>query len=696
MTSLGSIALLPALLATMLLGTEGGTVLRASVDRVSGDGWTLSGLETVLVLSASGLSGEVRIERIELSATDRSFDAIGVACQALGLTTRVLSCEDAVFTANLPGIGRRTMRGSFRHDRSSGATRIALSGVALARGSVAFDLLATRAGVDARFKSSRLELGSVLAVANRLGAGLGDFEATGQVTLSGKFNTAGDGAAELAVNARFDTAAISNDAGTVATEGLHALVELQGTIRDRTIHEFELSADGDRGELYVEPVYADLSEHPVRLQVQHVETSAGGIFDVQRFRLRYGSLADIAGTANLVFGAEAEGPVRVSANLELNDTSVATLYGGLIQVQAAGTVLGNLDTDGRLSGSVTLTDNALTAANLRLDDLILDDRGGRFAVYGLDGTIDWPAAGSDHAPSTLQWDSAMVYSVVVGGGDAALRLDSHGAELLAPLRVPTMGGALQINRLALRNYGSDTASGVLDAHLEPIQLGQLTGAFGWPAFSGTLSGKLPLLQLAADTITVGGTLSARAFDGTVELSDLRIDGPFGRVPKLSGELRLRDLDLQRITETFSFGLIQGRLSGDVTGLELLNWRPVAMDMHLYTPPDDDTPHRISQRAIENLASVGGGGAGVALSSGFLRFFEVFAYERIGLRCLLRDAICSMSGVEPAHGSTDGGYYIVKGRGLPRIDVVGYRDRVSWQSLVRQLAAISASGTPTVN
>ena len=175
---------------------------------------------------------------------------------------------------------------------------------------------------------------------------------------------------------------------------------------------------------------------------------------------------------------------------------------------------------------------------------------------------------------------------------------------------------------------------MLDASLEPIQLGQLSGAIGWPAFSGTLSGRLPLLTLAANTITVGGTLSANAFDGSIEMSDLRIEQPFSRVPRLQADMTLRNLDLKRLTDAFSFGLIQGRLSADVAGLQLQNWRPVAMDLHIYTPEDDDSRHRISQRAVENLASVGGGGAGAALSSGFLQFFEVFAYDRIGLRCRL--------------------------------------------------------------
>ena len=128
-----------------------------------------------------------------------------------------------------------------------------------------------------------------------------------------------------------------------------------------------------------------------------------------------------------------------------------------------------------------------------------------------------------------------------------------------------------------------------------------------------------------------------------------------------------------------------------------NWRPVAMEMYFYTPADDKSQHRISQRAVENLASVGGGGAGAALSSGFLKFFDVFAYDRIGLRCVLKDGVCTMSGVGPAKpGPLGKGYYLVKGSGIPRIDVVGFRDQVSWPRLVRQLTAITQSGSPTVN
>ena len=76
----------------------------------------------------------------------------------------------------------------------------------------------------------------------------------------------------------------------------------------------------------------------------------------------------------------------------------------------------------------------------------------------------------------------------------------------------------------------------------------------------------------------------------------------------------------------------------------------------------------------------------ALQGGFLKFFDSFSYERLGLSCRLANDVCTMRGVE----STAGGYFIVKGSGLPRINVIGSQSRVAWTRLVRQLSTIMDS------
>lgn len=690
------VVLLHLVATAPMLGADN-PVVQGSIERITSDTWTITGFESILELTDAGLGGEFHIARIVMTEPSQVFDDIRIVCGVIGFTTRNVNCERGAFTATIPGLGRQTLSGAFTYDRHTSNVNIQLSGVSIAGGHAQFDIRASEAGLDVRFAGAKLQLGGLLELAGEFSDTFSVYSASGIAEVSGTLNAPTSGSPRIVLAANIDKVSFANDTGTIATDNVKGELDLDITL-DVDATTVSLIFDSDQGEAYVEPVYANFSEHAIHLQAEEIVTPDFAFFDVRHFSLQQESLLGAEGSTTLRFPEEEGAPIEITADVELRDSSVNYLYTSLAKIQFAGTVLGDLDTDGRLSGSISIADNSFRSATLQLDDLILDDRYGRFAIYGLHGAIDWNADENQvPAASQLRWDSGTAYNIIVGGGEVNMQLGDNDIEMLTPLRITTMGGALLVNQFALRNLGSDAATGVLDAELEPIQLGQLTGAFGWPAFSGTLSGRLPLLKLAEDIVTVGGTLSARAFDGTIEVSKLRIEQPFGRVPRMQGEITLRGLDLQQLTEAFSFGLIQGRLSGDVAGLELQNWRPVSMDLHFYTPADDKTQHRISQRAVEDLASVGGGGAAAVLSSGFMQFFEVFAYDRIGLRCLLRNGVCAMSGTGPAKAGPQGrGYYIVKGRGVPRIDVVGYRDTVSWPRLMRQLAAITRSGSPAVN
>jgi hypothetical protein len=76
----------------------------------------------------------------------------------------------------------------------------------------------------------------------------------------------------------------------------------------------------------------------------------------------------------------------------------------------------------------------------------------------------------------------------------------------------------------------------------------------------------------------------------------------------------------------------------------------------------------------------------ALQSGVLRFFDDFRYDAIGITCRLENEVCLMGGIEPAGM----GYYMVRGRGLPRIDIIGNQGRVAWPQLVAQIVAAMRS------
>jgi len=220
----------------------------------------------------------------------------------------------------------------------------------------------------------------------------------------------------------------------------------------------------------------------------------------------------------------------------------------------------------------------------------------------------------------------------------------------------------------------------------------MAGTLGWPAMRGKLSGVIPSLTYQHGILQVGGALLVRAFDGDIVVHNMRLAQPFSTVPVLNAEVDVANIDLASLTETFSFGKIEGKLAGAMQGLRMERWQPVEFEARFATPQGDRSRHRISQKAIDSLSSLGGGGAAGALSRSLLRFFEEFSYDRIGISCRLRNGVCEMDGIGPAQG----GYYIVKGGGLPRIDVIGFNRRIDWDVLLARLKAATQSGGPVIH
>jgi adenylate kinase family enzyme len=47
------------------------------------------------------------------------------------------------------------------------------------------------------------------------------------------------------------------------------------------------------------------------------------------------------------------------------------------------------------------------------------------------------------------------------------------------------------------------------------------------------------------------------------------------------------------------------------------------------------------------------------------------------------------------GKAKQGYYLVQGRGIPRIDIIGYNTTADWTRLVEQLKQITTTGEPVI-
>jgi hypothetical protein len=442
---------------------------------------------------------------------------------------------------------------------------------------------------------------------------------------------------------------------------------------------------GRKGQLYIDPVFMDLDTQPLTAAVRLDWQPDARRLAIRSFDLQQPGALSLH--ARGVINPEQGGLVE-SLILDLRQGELPALYETWLQPWLGDTLLADLKTGGDITGRLHWDTGKLAGVSLTPADLSIDDNEQRFGLTGITGQLDWTRDGVARQ-SELRWDSGHLYRVPLGPAHIVATADATMLRLREPARIGILDGELQLAEFVLEYPDGAIRRAQMDGLLTPVSMRRLTRSLGWPEFAGQLSGTIPDVEYAGGTLEVGGQLQVRVFDGDITLRNLKLEQPFSVVPRLRVDAQVKNLDLETLTRTFSFGRIEGRLDGHMDGLLMESWRPVAFDAEFATPADDESRHRISQKALDNISSIGGGGVGGALSRSFLRFFEDFPYDRLGISCRLENGICAMNGVAPAAN----GYYIVKGRLLPpRIDVIGYADRVNWNSLVAQIvAAIEREG-----
>lgn len=647
--------------------------LQLDIASADGPSWHAEGLQLRLRPPAAL---ELDITRLAIAGRP-PLRALQIRCTAL-VAGPPARCEHAGFAVAVPGWGRLRGTLSFGYrDRQHWNAALELP----ARGLRA---TLTQAG---RVTRTRLALLGQPARALQTLASAFGFALPGapNAELSGGLDLQLD--AELSARPQARLQLVANALGYSEPSGRYAAEKLSATAMldyDATRRHWQGRLDTQGGQAYAEPLFLDFDALPLHAEARVTRQPAG--WDIERLQLDEGKAGQLVLSG--VLGADYR-PQQLDVQLVADD--LAPLLATYLQPLVIGSVFDGLSGSGRASAQASLRDGALQDFTARLDGVGLKaDRLG-LALDALAGDVAWSA--TETRPSTLRWQGGAIRRVPFGASAIEFETQGRRFALRAPWRQPLLGGALAVETLALRDLGTESLGADFKAAVEPLDLAALCRALGWPEFGGTLAGKLPGLTVRDGVWAVDGALEAQAFDGRLRIERLRVMQPFGRLPEVTADVAIRRLDLDALTRAFSFGRISGRLDGDVRGLRLLNWSPVAFDARMYSTPGDDSTRRISQRAIDNISAIGGGPTG-ALSRGFMSLFKEFPYARLGIGCVLRDGVCTMSGVAPAPPQGElRGYTLVEGRLLPRINVVGYNERVSWPQLVEQLEAARASGGP---
>ena len=476
------------------------------------------------------------------------------------------------------------------------------------------------------------------------------------------------------VSVQLSGLAFDSPDGRFAAEGLELLLEYQpGSPGAHLQGQFE------DGQLLLDSLYVDFNERQPRFELQLPES-----FNAQQgFRLT-GRWLD-GNTFQADFGLaltdeqELAGFSLENISLDLEDAYAAYLDG---PARAAG--FGLESAAGRVSGSLRYESGSGLQSDLDIENASLVDARDRYTVTGLSGGLHW----NQTEAARLSWSGASLFNVPLGPARMQYQAEDDRFTLLESLVMPVLGGDVAFSRLAIGLGAGDAEQLVLEAHLEGLSLQRLSRILGWPELQGSLGGDIPRVSIQDGIVQMDGALQLDVFDGEALVEGLRVERLFSVAPALAASIRFSNLDLEQVTGAFSFGQITGRLDGVMADLRLLNWTPVAFDAHFSSPQQKTQERRISQRAVDNIASIGGGAA--AVSSTFLRIFDDFGYRRLGIGCRLHNQVCHLSGLTT---TDDNGLLLVEGAGIPRINVIAFNQRVNWPLLLAQLKAATEGAGP---
>jgi hypothetical protein len=679
------------LLSLILIATPGWAIDRIRMQAAQASFAGLSATQLKLdfmVRSATRSNVELRAAQLQLpaqlQAQTGAVTALQVTCSGPVIREPDFGCPAFTLTATAARLPPLSLAGSFVYRSDSGALTASGSGMKIAGVPLIFTVITEPQGMKAAVTlagMSAAELRPVVAPWLTLPS---DVTVTGRATLNLLLQESAR-ARNAHVELQLRELAFQNGAFTWIGEKLDASLQAQVDLLPAAM-PYTVELDGLHGQFLGGPVILDFDKNPLHLTARGTATPQQLL--VQEFTSTQTDLAALHGSAQI--GLE---PFVVrEARLVADRLSFPAVYASYLQLSLATTAFNQLATQGNARAEVRIVNNQPQSLDMDVSGLSIRDDRQSLRVEDVNSELHWvAAAGAAPRPSWLSWESSQGWGIV----GAKTRLDfaaqARGFRLLQAARLPFFDGALVINTFVAENLGTENMSGVFDANIEPISVQPIAKAMGLPEFAGKLSGRIPGLTYKDKLLSLNGNFEADVFDGHVVASNLRVREPLSDWPKIYADITARNLDLGLITRVFEFGSITGRLDVDVTGLETFGLTPTAFDLKLGTPAGDRSRHRISQRAVESLSSMGGGGGGVAaaLQSGFLKFFDEFGYERIGLACRLRNDVCRMSGTGPAPRT---GFYIVKGSGTPRIDIIGNNERVAWPQFISQVVdALSNPG-----
>jgi hypothetical protein len=459
------------------------------------------------------------------------------------------------------------------------------------------------------------------------------------------------------------------------------------------------------GEILYDQFYLDLGQRPMALDAEFGLDLGSGEWELADFALRVKALAELRARGRTQ--ASSPGASRLDLAVALPTTELKPLFAHLVREPFAARMpaLTTLSVGGTVSMDLRLQSDAagllVTGNAMWADGRLASDTRGEL----LDGVqLDFPVwfqprarPGSEAAlDGGLRIDRLVLPVLGQQAIDWRMRSGPGHIDILSQTGFDFAGGRVEVGPIHLANaYRADRLL-TTEVSVASVPAKRFLGKI-WPdAAMGEISGRLDSVGYRDGRLTSRGRVTAHVFGGRVVVIDPKVAGLFSPVPVWSADVLLEDLNLGDLTGGTAFGRVDGILDGSIDNLEIAAGQPQRFDLFLETVKRAGVRQRISVKAVDSIAQIGGGqSAFMGLAGSVLKFMPGFAYKKIGIRSSLRNDVFTVNGTVRESGTE----FLVRRGGLAGVDVINRdpENRIRFKEMVKRIRyALAADSRPVVN
>jgi hypothetical protein len=616
-----------------------------------------------------------------------ALEAIILDCSEIKVNKEIVTCKDGHLTLTTLGNDPLTIPFDFKLASDANSGQLTISAIPLTLGHSK-----TVLNWDQDLWQFQPEINQfpLKPLANLL-KGVGIVDADGLLSLNGNVTVTSTDLTDANLKLSGSQLSAQSEDATKAVAKLAFNSSIYSKTSD-AIAQGQIDFKFADGELYLEPIYLPLNDTPISGDTEFLLDTENKHVQLSDFTLTHQTVFALFGSIQTTL-EKSFPPDQGIINAQVYD--LASLFNHYIAPYfSTNSVKPTLsETSGLILSELEFIDKQLAHLKLTAADLstIYTFNNQDISINNAAITLNWrPENCKDQ--SFVYWKNAVIRGVPLP--ETVLRFKACGQQISFERNVtlPLLDGEMQFDHLDIKqlvNGGFDLS---FATEINNISLAALSKAFDLPPLAGQISASIPSVRLENGGLRMDSSIHINVFGGEIEIQQLQIDGMLGSYPVLTTDIKVNNLDLGKLSRRFSFGNIEGKLSGTINGLRIENQKVIAFDAEFSTPKNRLLPNSISQKAVENIASLGGSGPGDILSRGVLKLFESFFYSRLGFSCKLRNNVCELKGVASAKNN---GFYLIKGFFAPQINVIGYNRRVNWGELATRLKRITSESAPVV-